>query len=228
MKKLVLILSLLCIAGCAEDKLQVINNTDRVTDLERRMTLNEQLDAVQASLISSSVAAIALLDGRAALLETSVADLVQQAIDLTARMDREGVVVYKCVSPPPSSSSSEERFFKINGKFYGAMNQVTTGTSTVASAATPMTVTVPKLCLSVLGTVKLPNGAGNCTGLGWSVMPGTGVTTTIPQNTSSNITVVTSVQISLEELLSGSNYATTDGTATCTFNGNGTNLVPVN
>jgi len=59
MKKLfAVLLSVVLLAACTEDKLKVIHNNDRVTDLERRMLLNEQLDAAQSDMINANQAAI--------------------------------------------------------------------------------------------------------------------------------------------------------------------------
>lgn len=59
MKKLfTVLLSVVLLAACTEDKLKVIHNNDRVTDLERRMLLNEQLDTAQSQMIQANEAAI--------------------------------------------------------------------------------------------------------------------------------------------------------------------------
>lgn len=58
MKKMVMMLSILVLAGCADDRLKVIHNGDRVSDLERRVLLLEQVQAVQAQDILDNANAI--------------------------------------------------------------------------------------------------------------------------------------------------------------------------
>jgi outer membrane murein-binding lipoprotein Lpp len=59
MKKfLVLLVAMSFLTGCANDRLLVINNSQRVSDLEQRMTLNEQLDALQDQRLAALEAAL--------------------------------------------------------------------------------------------------------------------------------------------------------------------------
>lgn len=353
--KLMLAVLLTAMVGCSEDKLKVIHNNDRVSDLELRMQLNEQLDSIQSDLIGQNSSAISALDVRVSSLESdlsslqgdlnaeiaarqqgdadlqslldqesaareagdqdlanaldaqaqaqsitnnhlqsqisllqaaaaaqsvvnlivqgqiasinskfgpinskltslqssvnglnsdlsslqgqvaslsttvstqgqtlaaatgNISTLQSQVATLTTRLDAEGVKVYRC-----NQAGSEERFFKINGKYYGAMNQVTTEVVKVVTSSSATVFTNPTLCLKD-EKAKLPGGNGQCPS-GWTSSGGN--TVTVPSYSTADKTVVTSVQISLEELLSGVSYVTTDGTAPCYFNGNGTNLVP--
>lgn len=188
---------------------QINSQSSRISDLE------SELNSVISDLSSLSL--------RVTGLESDYADLRSDLNALEDRLDREGVTVFKCNNP-----SSTEKIFKINGLFYAAMNYVTTKSVSIVTAGTPQSVTVPKLCSKSNGRIKTPDSSGNCTGSGWSVMPGTGVTTTIPSNSVSNVTVVSSVKIALESLNASSTYVTTDGGPACTFKGDGTNLVPFN
>lgn len=202
-------------------KFPTINS--KLTSLQTQINnLNFDVNALEGQM-SALQSSVSILDQRLDAAEGSITDLYSDIAALTARMDAEGVKVYKC-----NSASSAERFFKINGKLYGAMNHITPGTVPVTSAATPTSVTIPKMCVNNGNNFKLPDGNGNCTGGGWSVMPGTGVTTQIPAFTTSSVPVIAGVQIALEQLLPGTNYVTTDGGPACSFNGDGTNLIPVN
>jgi hypothetical protein len=59
MKKfLVLLVAVSFLIGCANDRLLVINNSQRVSDLEQRMALNEQLDAIQDQRLAALEAAL--------------------------------------------------------------------------------------------------------------------------------------------------------------------------
>jgi chaperonin cofactor prefoldin len=83
MKNLFLIvLSLGLLAGCSEDRLQVIHNNDRVTELERRAALNDATDAAQSELI-------AINDQRITVLEGKVTDLENATAALQAELDAE-------------------------------------------------------------------------------------------------------------------------------------------
>jgi hypothetical protein len=192
-----------------------INNTNANLN-----ALEVQINSLSASLTNLQLQQNAL-SGDLGLLQAQVADLILQ-------VNARGVTVYACKRP--DNSLSKERLFKIGDKFYGAMNYVSTASQQVITGSSSVTVSIPKLCRNKNNhdKTKLPNNGGQCTPANaWEVVPGSGTTQTIPAYTTGSTTVVTSVQIALEELLSGSNYTTTDGSAACTFNGNGTNLVPV-
>ncbi len=341
--KIVSLLALLAITACAPDKTKVINNSNRVSDLERRMTINEQLDAVQSQLIQANADAIAaetaareaadsmlddalqqeiadriagdadlaalidaeesarqagdavqasnlqieianriagdrsnslalaaavftqsltnfalqysismtnnrfnLVNSRLSSLESRMSnaesdinqlesDAAQLAIDMAnleaslqsqidsvaasnaatqAQLNAEGVKLFKC-----NSSSSTERIMKINGKFYAAMNRVTTESVQVITGSSSSTFSNPKLCLKDEKT-KLPGGNGQCPS-SWQEVGGN--TVTIPAYSVGNRTVVTSVKIAIDILSDGS-YATTDGGPAChfTISGGGT------
>lgn len=153
-------------------------------------------------------------------LQSDFSSLEADVLALEARLDAEGVTVYKC-----NSLTSTEKILKVSGVFYGVINRVTVGSASVVTTGSPQSITIPKLCSNSGGSVKAPDGSGNCTGSGWGIMSGTGVTVLVPSNSSTTIPVVTSVQIALEALTPGQNYTTTDGSPICTFNGDGTNLV---
>ena len=354
---MIAMLSMAILAGCSEDKLKVIHNNDRVSDLERRMALNEQLDAMQdqrlsaleealaaeeqaringdlslsdslaqeiadraaadaelASLLEaeerariagdkelysllqieianringdkSNSAALSLavllqsitnfvvqgqiseingkiskisgeistlqekvknLDNRIEVLEGEVAQLALDMVDLElsmkaqidklaaqqaatqAQLDAEGVKVYKCNAP-----NSTERIFKINGKFYAAMNRVTKQTIQVITGSSSQTFTTPDMCLTSSGTLVLPNSGGRCTPNSgpFKSTKVPGETIVVPSYTTTDVSVVTSVKIALDILTDGE-YVTTDGGPACSFSisGGGTNqtgLVPV-
>lgn len=175
-------------------------------------TIEAELDALSLSLANLQLALAAEVDNLQAQIDA-----------LSDRIDNEGVKVYACKRS--NGTLSKERLFKIGGKFYGAMNYVTVQTVQTLANSTPITIAVPKLCVKDETEFKLPNNGGQCVpDSEWSVMEGTGIVQTIPQYSAVNTPVVTSVQIALEALNSGTNYITTDGSASCSFNGNGTNL----
>lgn len=354
MKYILISLALLTFVSCSNDSVKVINNSQRVSDLERRMALNEQLDSAQSAMIQANSDAISaeqsarqsadallsaelqqeILDraaGDSALqalinaeaqarqagdnslssqlqieianriagdqansaalafavftqslvnfgvqvnlnqinfkisqinskinnltnrvdnLEEDVDDLQnetnQLAIDIAsleaslsaeidlvaaqaaatqAQLNQEGVKVFKC-----NSSSSTERILKINGKFYAAMNRVTTKQVQVITGSTSTTFINPKLCIrtGLWEEVQLPNSAGNCNP-GYTSVGGNSIT--VPAYSTANQTVVDSVKIALDILSDGS-YSTTDGVSACNFSisgsgSNSSNLVQV-
>jgi hypothetical protein len=60
MKKVLLaVIAALAFTGCAEDRLRVIHNNDRVSELERRAALNDQLNSIQNDRLSALEAALA-------------------------------------------------------------------------------------------------------------------------------------------------------------------------
>lgn len=337
--KVLLTLSLLLLIACGQDRVKVVTNGSRISDLERRMALNEQLDNAQSALIAANAAAIAaeqsareaadlalsadlqqeiadraaadshlqsllsaeasarasgdlllasglaieianriigdaansaalgavtlnqsiinfgvnyklsvinnklsVINGRLSSLESRMdnaessisqleSDAAQLALDMAsleaslqaeidlvaasaaatqAQLNAEGVKVFKCNSP-----SSTERILKINGKFYAAMNRVTTRSAQVITGSSSQTITIPKLCKNNGNEIKLPQSNGNCKHNETQVS-GTGVSTVIPSYSTSNITVVDSVKIAIDILADGS-YSTTDGGPACSF-----------
>lgn len=234
----------------AEEAARIQGDLDQATELAAQIALqnaanallsgqiaaiNVNLSAISSdvstlqSLVSSNTGAISALQAQADALsgdlsaltlqlQADVSGLQAQIDALSNRVDSEGVKVYACQRP--DASLSKERFFKVGGLYYGAMNYVTTGTASVVAGASPVTVSIPKLCQNISNPeqTKAPNGGGQCTPSNqWQVMPGTGVSQTVTQFTSTNITVVTSVQIALEALNPASTYTTTDNSPACTF-----------
>jgi hypothetical protein len=198
-------------------------------------TINNKLNSLQSqvnsansniSSLQSQVAALQIdaadLEARMMAAESDISSLEASVLALSDRLDREGVKVYKC-----NLASSKERMFKINGKFYAVMNHVTSETVQVITGSSSSSFTNPKLCLKD-EKVKLPGGNGSCPN-GWDPIGGNSVT--VPSYSTGNKTVITSVQMALEQLPDGS-YATTDGSTPCYFSvsGGGTlapNLIPV-
>lgn len=58
MKYVVAIMAVLFLAACSKETVQLNDQSGRISDLERRMLLNEQLDAVQSQLIQANSDAI--------------------------------------------------------------------------------------------------------------------------------------------------------------------------
>lgn len=80
MKLLGLGLISVALLGCANDKLQVITNGDRVASLEARAALNDELNQTQNLLLSVHGSALSSLEHRVSVLE-SRADALQAAIE---------------------------------------------------------------------------------------------------------------------------------------------------
>lgn len=72
MKRILISLALLTFVSCSNDSVKVINNSQRVSDLERRMALNEQLDLTQSDLLSLQAQAISNLEARVSANEDSI------------------------------------------------------------------------------------------------------------------------------------------------------------
>jgi hypothetical protein len=73
-KVLMLLLITVATIGCGEDKLTVIHNNDRVSELERRMDLNDALDRNRDTLIALN----------SELLQILAFDFEQRINDLTS------------------------------------------------------------------------------------------------------------------------------------------------
>lgn len=148
---------------------------------------------------------------------------VQQAAT-QAQLNQEGVKVFKC-----NSSSSTERIFKINNKFYAAMNRVTTKTIQVVTGSSSQTFHTPDLCETWNGDLELPNSGGVCTPVSGpfksTKIPGT--TIVVPSYTTASVSVVDSVKIALDTLPVGG-YSTTDGGPACSFSITGTGSTSTN
>ena len=188
-----------------------INNLDsRVDDLEDQMADAQQ---AMADLESS--------------LQAQLDSLSVQQAATQAQLDAEGVKVYKC-----NSASSTERILKINGKFYAAMNRVTTQSVQVVTGSSSSTYTTPDMCQSFSGDLFLPNSGGQGTPVSGPFksrkIPGT--TVTVPAYSTGSVTVVTSVKIALDKLVDGGYSVTDAGSCSFSISGGGTtasNLVQV-
>ena len=186
---------------------------------------NSNVSSLQSSISSLQSSVSTLTSGLSAVV--SDLDLLEDQVSgLQEQLNAEGTKVYKC-----NSASSSERIFKINNKFYAAMNRVTAQSIQVITGSSSQTVITPLLCKkSGHDDLKLADADGDCDGSSWSPVAGTGTTTTVPSYSTANVTVVTSVKIALD-ILEGS-YGTTDGGSTCYFsayssNGSSTNFVQV-
>ena len=208
-------------------QIDLINN-NLVTITNNLSSVQEQADSNSSDIAALSSQVSSLQGDLASLnvqLQSNVSSLQSQIDALSHRLDSEGAKVFACKRP--DNSLSKERFIKVAGRLYGAMNYVTLGSVTTIAGSTPVTITIPKLCSKDGEKMKSVNGNGNCPN-GWDLVAGSGITQTVPSYTTAQTTVVTSVQIALEELLSGSSYVTTDNSPACYFNGNGTGLQQIN
>lgn len=190
----------------------------KLTSLQNQINnVNSNLNSIQSSISSLQVE----LSGLEATQQATATQLNQSIATLQAQVNAQKVEVYKC-----NASQSKENFLKIGGNYYGVMNRVAVETVQVVTGSSSQVITTPKLCRNSGDQLKLPDSSGNCNGGGWSVVPGSGTSTTVAAYTTANKTVVTSVQMDLEKL-EGS-YITTDGQASCSFsvnNGVATNLI---
>jgi len=59
MKKFIVLLAAFTFTGCTEDRVSVFHNNDRVTELERRANLNDQLNVIQNQRLDALEAALA-------------------------------------------------------------------------------------------------------------------------------------------------------------------------
>lgn len=59
MKNIIIVFLIFALLGCGEDRVIVINNSDKILELQQRMLLNEQLDLAQSLLIQANADAIA-------------------------------------------------------------------------------------------------------------------------------------------------------------------------
>lgn len=103
MKKFVLaVMALAVMVGCGEDRLKVIHNNDRVTELERRANLNDQLNALS----------------------------IQQAAT-QAQLDQQGVQLFKCNSPSSTERIMKinGKFYAVMNRVTTKTVQVVSGSS---------------------------------------------------------------------------------------------------
>lgn len=81
MKKFIVLLAAFAFTGCTEDRVSVFHNNDRVTELERRANLNDQLNVLQNQRLDALESALAA--------ETSAREAADLSLssDLQAEMD---------------------------------------------------------------------------------------------------------------------------------------------
>jgi len=199
----------------ANTKIQQL--TVRVNNLEE--DLDDLEDEVQQLALDMA--------GIQSSLQAQLNTLSTQQAATQAQLDREGVKLFKC-----NSSSSTERIMKINGKFYAAMNRVTTRVITVVTGSSSQTFTTPDMCQTFFGDLELPNSGGQCTPVSGpfksTKIPGQ--TIVVPSYTTASVTVVDSVKIALDKLVDGGYSVTDDGSCSFTISDGGTtssNLVSV-
>lgn len=88
--KLFLLSLTLLVVSCADQRTKIINNSARVSDLERRMVLNEQLDAAQSLLIDAERSAREAGDlSLDAALQQEILDRAQGDANLQILIDDE-------------------------------------------------------------------------------------------------------------------------------------------
>lgn len=89
MKKFIVLLAAFTFTGCTEDRVSVFHNNDRVTELERRADLNDQLNVIQNQRLDALEAALALeTEARQEgdlNLSQDISDLDQELRDLLAQ-----------------------------------------------------------------------------------------------------------------------------------------------
>lgn len=163
------------------------------------------------STLSSSVSSLSsVVSGHT----SSIADLYSLINGLQTQLNAEGTTVYKC-------SSDTENILKIGGKFYGAMNRVNTQQLTYVNGSTgsSQTLTTPALCKKTTGNNDAAFPTGTSCPNNYVLVPSQ--TITVPPGGTAQVTVVTSVEIAIEQLADGS-YHTTGGGPACYFSiGNG-------
>jgi archaellum component FlaC len=192
---------------------QIVNISGLISSLQNSLTqVNANLDSIESSILGLNQD-LSLLNLRIGSLEGSVESLTDDLIALQDQVNQQGVKVFKCNSP-----SSSERMFQINGKFYAAMNRVTTQSIQTVTGSSSQSFTTPSMCQTSTGQLELPNNGGICTpvsGPNASIsIPGQ--TINVPSYSTANVTVVTSVRIALDLLVDGG-YITTDGGPNCSF-----------
>lgn len=174
--------------------------------------LSDDLDSL-SSEVSSLQSDLSDLEIRVSANETDISDLESDLEETQEQLDEEGVRLFKCNSP-----SSSERLMRINGRFYGVMNRVTTRSIQVVTGSSSQTFTTPDMCEAWNGDLELPNSGGQCTPNSGpfksTKIPGQ--TIVVPSYSTSSVTVVNSVKIALDLLVDGG-YATTDGGSACHF-----------
>jgi hypothetical protein len=75
MKKFLFLIAVFCLVSCGKERLRIIHNDDRVSDLERRMTLVEKINSAQSTLIQMNHDSIISLTDRVSTNESNIANL---------------------------------------------------------------------------------------------------------------------------------------------------------
>lgn len=203
---------------------QISHNSSLLSSLSLSLS---SLQTQVSNLASSTAAQIAALQTSVSTLGSSVstlstivtghtssiADLYSLIAGLQTQLNAQGVSIYKC-------SSDTENIFKIGGKFYGVMNRVTTQQLTYVNGSTgaSQTLTVPAMCKKDANgndaiSLALPSSGNNCPSH-YTLIPAQSVT--VPPSGTAQVTVVSAVEMAMEQLGDGS-YATTGGNAACYF-----------
>jgi chromosome segregation ATPase len=121
------------VVSVMQNQISIINSrfpviNSRLNSLQSQINdHSSRLDTIESEL-NDVVSDLSSLDTRVLALESDFLVLEGQVSALQARLDREGVTVFKC-----NSASSKEKIFKINGLFYAAMNYVTKSGNNVTS-----------------------------------------------------------------------------------------------
>jgi predicted nucleic acid-binding Zn-ribbon protein len=83
--KFLVLFTLLFVASCGKDRLQVIHNQDKLQDLEARIALNEQLDSARDILIQMNTTSITQINQTIIDLESNLIQLINE--EQQARID---------------------------------------------------------------------------------------------------------------------------------------------
>src|SRR5690606_36749592 len=86
MKKILLIMSMVFLVGCGRDKTTVISNDSRVSDLEARTLINEQIMSSYQTLTDMEIASLKAKDDQ---LQSQIDGLSSSVAGLQAALDLE-------------------------------------------------------------------------------------------------------------------------------------------
>lgn len=127
MKKILLVLSMVFLVGCGKDKTTVISNDARVSDLEARMALNEQLDAARDVLIAANSNSIASLSNELTTLESELLALLLQEEQARIAGDQQSAAQLSSAIAAQSLVNSlvQLQIASLNGKILVLNNKTT-------------------------------------------------------------------------------------------------------